>query len=119
MFVQASAFPLALLAVFLYKRSISRESIGLGPTWFSTQRESPCASSVLAHQAPLGSGTCRRLRCAEKAGWVQHGSTVINTMFQSFKMVSMWKLAVSQGFCWAVGEIWPEMRLFPAVVSQV
>lgn len=31
MFVQASAFPLALLAVLLYKRSISRGSIGLGP----------------------------------------------------------------------------------------
>lgn len=35
MFVQASAFPLTLL----YQRSISRGSIGLGPTWFCAQRE--------------------------------------------------------------------------------
>lgn len=31
-FVQASAFPVALLVVLLYKRSISRGSIGLGRT---------------------------------------------------------------------------------------
>lgn len=100
MFVQASAFPLALLVVLLYKRTISTGSMGLGPTWFCTQSERPCASSVLAHQAPFGSGPCRRLHCAVKAGWEQRGSTVMNTNVSvCFKMVSVWKLAVSQGFC--------------------
>lgn len=36
---QASAFPLALLTVLLYKRGISRGSVGVGPSWFCTQRE--------------------------------------------------------------------------------
>lgn len=71
MFVQASAFPLALLAVLVYKRSISRGSVGLGPTWFCRQSEDPvlCQCSLISSPRE---GTCRRLRCAGKAGWVQH-----------------------------------------------
>lgn len=100
LFVQASAFPLALPAVLLYKRSIFRGGVGLGPSWFCTQSERPCAPSVLAHQAPLAvalAGGCAVQRSL--------GSAVMSSdVSVCFKMVGMWKLAVSQGFCWAVGE---------------
>lgn len=78
--------------------------------------QTPCALSVLAHQAPLAVALAGG--CAEQGGLAGVAQSSA-PMFRLFQMVSMWELAVSQGFCWAVGELWPEMRLFPAVVSQV
>lgn len=55
-----------------------------------------------------------------RGGWVgAAGERVHCHAPDCLKMANAWKLAVSQGFCWAVGELWLWMRLFPAVGSQV
>lgn len=113
-----SAFPLGLLAVLLCRRSISRGSVGLGHTWLRTQSETLCfisaCSSSTFWQWHLEAAVLHR------EGWVGAAGEYIHEHEPvCFKMANAWKLAVSRGFCWAVGEPWPGMRLFPAVVSQV
>lgn len=118
-FVQAFAFPLALLVVLLYnRRSISRGSIGLGHTWLHAQSETLRFISACS----LSTFWQRHLQAAalHRKGWVGAAGEYIHEHEPvCFKMANAWKLAVSRGFCWAVGELWPGMRLFPAVVSQV
>lgn len=118
LFVQASAFLLALLVVLLCRRSISRGSIHLGHAWLHTQSKtlrfvSTCSSSTFCQWHLQAAVLCRE-------GWVgAAGEYIHEHEAVCFKMANAWKLAVSRRFCWAVGELWPGMRLFPAVVSQV
>lgn len=63
----------------------------------------PCASSVLAHQAPFGSGTYRQLCCAEKAGWGQRGSTFMNTNQSVSKCLTRGNLPFPEGFVGPLG----------------
>lgn len=44
--------PSALLAVLLYKRGMSRGSVGLGPSWFCTQSRHPVLCQCLLTRHP-------------------------------------------------------------------
>lgn len=89
-----------------------------GHTWIRTQSKTLCfisaCSSNTFWQWHL------QAAALHKEGWLGAvGEYVHEHERVCFKMANTWKLAFSRGFCRTVGELWPGMRLFPAVVSQV
>lgn len=69
----------------------------------SAHKARPCASSVLAHQAPFGSGTCRQLCCTEKAGWGQWENVFMNMNQSVSKWLTCGNLPSPEGFVGPLG----------------